>query len=60
MVENKPGNVVWAKHENNFRFFIFSKKGKHWRYLSREETFPETNFTKNNLVVVVHLLFVTP
>ena len=65
MVENKPGNVVWAKHKNNFRCFIFSKKGKHRRYLSREETFPETNFTRNNLVVVVHLLsrvwlFATP
>ena len=65
MVENKPGNVVWAKHKNNFRCFIFSKKGKHRRYLSREETFPETNFTRTNLVVVVHLLsrvwlFATP
>ena len=56
VVENKPGNVVWAKHENDFRFFIFSKKRKQWRYLAREETFPEANFTKNNLVVVVHLL----
>ena len=55
VVENKPANVVWAKHENDFRFFIFSKKGKQWRYLTREETFPEANFTKNNLVVVVHL-----